>query len=44
MASYSMLVSANGGVTDRWKTHISLKTLMLACEFNIAATLVTSVV
>ena len=40
----TMLVFANGSVTDRWKTHILLKKLMLACKFNIAATLVTSVV
>ena len=41
---YRILVFANGSVTDRWKTHILLKKLMLACKFNIAATLVTSVV
>ena len=39
-----LLVSANGSLTDRWKTRILLKKLMLACKFNIAATLVTSVV
>ena len=39
-----VFVFANGSVTDRWKTHILLKKLMLACKFNFAATLVTSVV
>ena len=35
-----VLVYANGGITDRWNTHI----LLPQVDFGLAATLVTSVV